>query len=43
MVADAWKVQLAGEFAGAFDEVVFAVLGSRESSANHAAFADAFG
>jgi putative RNA 2'-phosphotransferase len=43
MVADAWKVLLAGDFAGAFDEVVFAVLGSRESSANHAAFADAFG
>jgi putative RNA 2'-phosphotransferase len=43
MVADAFKVQLAGDYAGAFDEVVFAVLGSRESSANHRAFADAFG
>jgi putative RNA 2'-phosphotransferase len=43
LVADAWKVLLAGDFAGAFGEVVFAVLGSRESSANHAAFAAAFG
>jgi uncharacterized protein (TIGR02452 family) len=43
MVADAWKRHLAGEFAGAFDEVVFAVLGSPESSANHRAFVAAFG
>ncbi|HTR51328.1 MAG TPA: TIGR02452 family protein [Kofleriaceae bacterium] len=43
MVADAWKVLLAGDYARAFDRVVFAVLGDRESSANHRAFADAFG
>jgi putative RNA 2'-phosphotransferase len=42
IVADAWRSLLAGAFAGAFDEVVFAVLGDRESSANHRAFADAF-
>jgi uncharacterized protein (TIGR02452 family) len=33
---------LAGPFAGAFVEVVFAVLGTRETSMNHRAFADVF-
>lgn len=43
MVADAWKRRLAGEFAGAFDEVVLAVLDLPESSANHRALVAAFG
>ena len=34
---------LRGPFAGAFADVVFAVLGTRETSANHRAFADVFG
>lgn len=42
VVADAFQQLLAGEYRGAFAEVVFAVLGDRESSANHRAFADAF-
>lgn len=41
MVADAFRRLLAGDFANAFDEVVFAVMGGT-SSANHRAFADAF-
>ena len=43
MVARIFKQLLAGEFAGVFGRVVFAVIGTRESSANHRAFADAFG
>jgi uncharacterized protein (TIGR02452 family) len=43
MVARIFKQLLAGEFAGVFERVVFAVLGTRENSANHRAFADAFG
>ncbi len=42
VVASAWQTLLAGPFAGAFEEVVFAVLGDRETSANYRAFADAF-
>jgi putative RNA 2'-phosphotransferase len=34
---------LNGRFAGVFTDVVFAVLGTRETSANHRAFADVFG
>jgi uncharacterized protein (TIGR02452 family) len=41
-IAANWKTLLAGEFAGAFAEVVFAVTGTRDSSDNHRAFADAF-
>jgi uncharacterized protein (TIGR02452 family) len=43
LIAEIWKSLLASEFAGAFAEVVFAVLGTRETSDNHRAFADAFG
>ncbi|HEY5951135.1 MAG TPA: TIGR02452 family protein [Kofleriaceae bacterium] len=42
-VAKIFAALLAGSYAGAFVEVVFAVLGTRESSANHRAFADVFG
>jgi uncharacterized protein (TIGR02452 family) len=41
-VARIFDELLKGTFAGAFDEVVFAVLGTRETSANHRAFADVF-
>jgi uncharacterized protein (TIGR02452 family) len=34
---------LRGPFAGVFGEVVFAVLGTRDTSANHRAFADVYG
>jgi uncharacterized protein (TIGR02452 family) len=40
MVADAFKVHLAGDFAGAFDEVVFAIYGGKGE--NHDAFVAAF-
>ena len=40
MVADAFRVHLAGAFDGAFDEVVFAVHGGK--GANHDAFVAAF-
>ncbi|HLL21936.1 MAG TPA: RNA 2'-phosphotransferase [Kofleriaceae bacterium] len=40
IVADAFRAQLAGAFAGAFAEVVFAIPG--EHGANHAAFVTAF-
>lgn len=43
MVATVFKELLAGEFAGVFAKVVFAVIGTRETSANHRAFAEAFG
>jgi uncharacterized protein (TIGR02452 family) len=43
MVARIFKQLLAGEFAGVFERMVFAVIGTRENSANHRAFADAFG
>lgn len=42
LVAKIFKDLLTSTFAGAFDEVVFAVLGTRETSANHRAFAEAF-
>jgi uncharacterized protein (TIGR02452 family) len=42
-VAAVFRELLRGPFAGAFTEVVFAVLGTRETSANHRAFAEAFG
>ena len=42
MVADIFKKLLARDFAGVFERVVFAVIGTRESSANHRAFAEAF-
>ncbi len=42
-VARIFAALLEGRFAGAFTEVVFAVLGTRETSANHRAFADVFG
>lgn len=42
LVAKMFKDLLLFNFAGAFEEVVFAVLGTRETSANHRAFADAF-
>ncbi len=42
-VAAIFAELLGGDFAGAFDDVVFAVLGTRETSANHRAFADVFG
>jgi uncharacterized protein (TIGR02452 family) len=42
-VARIFAKLLNGPFAGAFPEVVFAVLGTRETSANHRAFADIFG
>ena len=41
LVADAFAVPLAGDFANAFDEVVFAIHGGE--GANHAAFAATFG
>ena len=43
LVAKIFAELLTGPFAGAFTEVVFAVLGTRETSANHRAFADVFG
>ena len=43
MVARIFKHHLAGEFAGAFERVVFAVIGRPETHANHRAFAEAFG
>ena len=43
LVAKIFKDLLSSQFAGAFEEVVFAVLGTRETSANHRAFADTFG
>lgn len=42
-VARIFAKLLRGPFAGAFSEVVFAVLGTRDTSANHRAFADVFG
>jgi uncharacterized protein (TIGR02452 family) len=42
-VARIFAKLLRGPFAGAFAEVVFAVLGTRETSANHRAFAEVFG
>jgi putative RNA 2'-phosphotransferase len=42
-VARIFAELLRGAFAGAFVEVVFAVLGTRETSANHHAFAEVFG
>jgi putative RNA 2'-phosphotransferase len=42
-VAQIFAELLRGRFAGVFTEVVFAVLGTRETSANHRAFADVFG
>ncbi len=42
-VARIFAKLLKGPFAGAFTEVVFAVLGTRETSANHRLFADVFG
>jgi uncharacterized protein (TIGR02452 family) len=43
VVAEAFRQLLAGEYRGAFAEVVFAVPGGRDASPNHQAFADAFG
>jgi putative RNA 2'-phosphotransferase len=43
LVAKIFADLLRGPYAGAFGEVVFAVLGTRETSVNHKAFADAFG
>lgn len=42
-VAKIFAELLRGAFAGVFVEVVFAVLGTRETSANHRAFAEVFG
>ena len=42
MVARIFKRLLADEFAGVFERVVFAVIGTVETSANHRAFAEAF-
>jgi putative RNA 2'-phosphotransferase len=42
-VARIFAELLRGPFAGVFVEVVFAVLGTRETSANHRAFAETFG
>ena len=42
-VARIFAKLLKGPFAGTFTEIVFAVLGTRETSANHRAFADVFG
>lgn len=42
LVAQIFKYLLTTTFAGAFEEVVFAVLGTRDTSANHRAFADLF-
>jgi putative RNA 2'-phosphotransferase len=41
-VARIFAELLKGPFANAFDEVVFAVLGTRDTSVNHRAFADVF-
>jgi putative RNA 2'-phosphotransferase len=43
MVAAIFKQLLARDYANVFGKVVFAVIGTRESSANHRAFAEAFG
>jgi len=43
LVAKIFVELVRGPFDGAFAEVVFAVLGTRETSANHRAFADAVG
>lgn len=43
MVARIWKGLLTGEHANVFARVVFAVIGTSQSSANHRAFAEAFG
>lgn len=43
VVAHAFRDLLAGRFAGAFAEVVFAVLGDRDTSPNHRAFAEVLG
>jgi uncharacterized protein (TIGR02452 family) len=43
LVAKIFADLLRGPYAGAFGEVVFAVLGTRETSVNHKAFADVFG
>jgi uncharacterized protein (TIGR02452 family) len=43
MVADIFKKLLARDFASVFARVGFAVIGTSESSANHRAFAEAFG
>lgn len=43
MVADIFKQLLARDFANVFARIVFAVIGTSESSANHRAFAEAFG
>jgi len=43
LVARIFGGLLQGTFSGAFVEVVFAVLGTRETSANHRAFADVLG
>jgi len=42
-VARIFAKLLRGPFAGAFTDVVFAVLGTRETSVNHRAFAEVFG
>jgi len=42
MVAQIFKALLARDFANVFARVVFAVLGTSESSANHRAFAETF-
>jgi uncharacterized protein (TIGR02452 family) len=42
MVAQIFKMLLAGDFANVFARVAFAVIGTPESSANHRAFAAAF-
>ena len=42
MVARMFQRLLADEFAGAFHRVVFAVIGSSQTSANHRAFAETF-
>jgi putative RNA 2'-phosphotransferase len=43
LVAKIFADLLRGPYVGAFGEVVFAVLGTRESSVNHRAFAEVFG
>jgi putative RNA 2'-phosphotransferase len=43
LVAKIFAKHLAGNYKDVFSEVVFAVLGTRETSANHKAFADVFG
>lgn len=42
-VARIFSKLLRGPFAGAFAEIVFAVMGTRETSVNHRAFAEVFG